>query len=134
VGKGGVFRIKEFISALEKDGCQLATALKTEGIPREIPGHYLIAAVLDNRPARADYHFFRRDGGVWSHKFPNCEISRVDASGKIIVDPRTANLDCTKCIINGFRGERIYAVFVGFFHVPVSGFSRLPIRQETGSA
>jgi hypothetical protein len=123
VGEGGIFNTSEFRAALLKDGCVAAECC--EGMPKDISGHYLIAAFLDNRPARPDYHFFRRDWGVWSHKFSNCSVSRVDASEMPIVDPRKADLDYTKCIINGFRGERIYGVFVGFFYVPSAGFSRI---------
>ena len=53
-----------------------------------------------------DYHWYRQDSdGLWSHKQGSSNsISRVDESGKLIIDPQTAD-----------RGE--YTVFVGYFMV-----------------
>ena len=39
-----------------------------------------------------DYHFYRQDkNGTWSHKPGRTAVSKVDASGKIILNPLIAN-------------------------------------------
>lgn len=39
-----------------------------------------------------DYHFYRLDSdGLWSHKPGGSEVTRLDASGQLIVNPETAD-------------------------------------------
>lgn len=120
----GTFFVDEAIAALNSDGLIFIPTEPTSKMPNDIGGHHLIAFVIDNRPPKVDYHFYRRDEGVWSHKFSNCPVSRVDASEKPIMDPRTSDRDYTKCIIDGFRGERIYETFVGFLYAPDTALTR----------
>lgn len=70
-------------------------------------GTYKVALVLSSY----DYHWYRQDSdGYWSHKRGNTPITRLDNSGNLIVDPRTANRDG-------------YSIFVGFF--AVTGWNNL---------
>ena len=52
-------------------------------------GYYKIAYAVD--PGRT-YHFYRQDeDGLWSHKDAWRAATRLDASGKVITDPATAD-------------------------------------------
>jgi hypothetical protein len=52
-----------------------------------------IALVVD---PNVDFHWYRQDaGGTWSHKPGQTPAVNVDASGRPITDPRTANRDYT---------------------------------------
>lgn len=89
--------------------------------PKE--GHYIIAAAVDiGIESSPDYHFYRleADGG-WSHKLMNYRVSRLDARGNKILDPRDAIRDYRSTIINGFRSGKFYHDFAGFFYVPNEG-------------
>ena len=47
------------------------------------------------------FHFYRRDSdGLWSHKPGQTQATNRDASGRLIFDPRTADLRmCPKCVL-----------------------------------
>ena len=47
---------------------------------------------IDDKENDQDYHFYRLDKNKkWSHKPGRTEVSRVDASGKEIINPLNAN-------------------------------------------
>ena len=69
-------------------------------------GTYKVALVLYSNQ---DYHWYRQNpNGLWSHKFPGDQISDVDPSGNLIIDPQISN---QKFI----QGD--YDIFVGYFAV-----------------
>jgi hypothetical protein len=70
-----------------------------------VPGYYLIALVVAKGK---DYHWYRQDdSGYWSHKPGHTKATNLDASGKVIVDPRECNLG-------------IYS-FTNFYYAPKGG-------------
>lgn len=74
---------------------------------KEKPGYreYKVALVIGN----VDYHWYRQDSdGYWSHKSGVTNISRSDASGRSIINPRTAN--------NNYSHAN-YHTFAGFYFV-----------------
>lgn len=89
----------------------------------QMKDHYLIAAVVDiGIESNSDYHFYRLDAdGSWSHKFNNYRVSRLDARGNKILDPKSAVMDYRRTIINGFNSNKFYHDFAGFFYVPNEG-------------
>lgn len=96
---GGVVTCEQFTRYLEKAGA--VKVKKDEQCP---VGQIKIAAVLsgtvikDGAPWN-DYHFYREDTpGKWSHKRGDSAATRLDASGKEITDPETANRDYFCCI------------------------------------
>lgn len=47
---------------------------------------------IDDKTGDQDYHFYREDkSGLWSHKPGATEVKDIDASGKKITNPYTAN-------------------------------------------
>lgn len=64
---------------------------------------YKVALVI----GKHDYHWYRQDSdGYWSHKRGSTAITRVDASGKTIINPRKANQN---------YGSDNYDNFYGFY-------------------
>ena len=60
-------------------------------------GSYKIALfvdpISDSNDAIYDYHWLRQDAdGLWSHKRGEGDVTRVDDAGKLIIDPREADL------------------------------------------
>ena len=104
--------------------------------PDEREGFYLTAIVLDTRKGiqfsdsrsdfeQPDYHFYRQDSdGTWSHKANNSNISRIDASGKIIINPKLADRNYKKILFNGMQWDLQYNQFGGFIYVPNEGIKR----------
>ena len=91
--------------------------------------HYKIALVIDDLGEEQDYHFYRQDSdGYWSHKPGKEEVRRVDASGKLITDPETAdrNYDTSNDNQNNETDNNYYK-FCGYYSVPYEGgpFKRL---------
>lgn len=134
------FSQSSFYNALMRDG--LIKADTINGILEKKDWYYLIALVLDTKKwvdldtifdksnwfalLWWDYHFYRQDDdGTWSHKFNNCNVSRVDASNQSITNPEYANRDYTKHLINWlvWTGWN-YPIFVGYFYVPNRGIHR----------
>jgi hypothetical protein len=75
-------------------------------------GSSKIAAVID---AKRDYHFYRQDSnGLWSHKPGSTDVTNVDAAGKLIYDPRTANRTYDKDPTDVLQ----YDTFCNFMCVP----------------
>ena len=67
------------------------------------PGTYKVALVA--APSISDYHWYRQDAdGLWSHKRGTTAVKRTDESGKLIIDPMTAD-------------RANYSIFVGYFAV-----------------
>ncbi len=56
-------------------------------------GFYKIMLVRSPAPGNEDFHFYRQDrDGTWSHKQGwGYAPTKLDANGKVILDPRTAN-------------------------------------------
>lgn len=89
-------------------------------------GHYRVALVLD---VGVDYHWYRQNpDGSWSHKRGTTEVVNVDASGKAIYNPETANRSYSNAD---------YDVFVGFFEIsPLvhqSGYSAAAAQLDSES-
>jgi uncharacterized Zn-binding protein involved in type VI secretion len=83
--------------------------------PPARPGFYVVALVCD---PGVDYHWYRQDdNGNWSHKPGNTDATNVDASGKPITDPQTADRD---------YGGVDYSQFCGYFYVPAAGIRTGP--------
>jgi hypothetical protein len=105
---------RQLKDAARKDGLiEVVQAPEDITIPK---GHALVAMALrccifnkhsDREKRHWDLHWYRQDSdGLWSHRMGNSGvITRQDASGKSIPDPRTAD-----------RGE--YERFSGFFLAP----------------
>lgn len=71
----------------------LGTARGGMGPVVNVPGYYLIALVIRERGPRPDYHWYRQDNtGLWSHKPGHTQATNLDASGRIITDPRDCDL------------------------------------------
>lgn len=62
-----------------------------EGIPLPVEGHYLTALFSVHCTMGIGSHWYRQDpDGLWSHKDGAGPVSREDAFGKLIHDPRKA--------------------------------------------
>lgn len=86
--------------------------------PTPKPGYYPVALVMD---PGVDYHWYRLDNnGTWSHKPGHGDATNVDASGKPITNPETAN--------RNYSGtSRVnYSQFCGYYYVPASGSTTAP--------
>jgi hypothetical protein len=77
-------------------------------------GSRKIAGVVQDKSHPAgdnDYHWYRQEpDGTWSHKRGNTAASRVDASGKPITNPETAD--------RKYPGSDDYDKFCGYLCVP----------------
>jgi hypothetical protein len=77
--------------------------------------NYRIALVIDNKGNDIDYHFYRQDSNnKWSHKAGDNEVSNVDASNNIIIDPEKADRNYNKYN----NGNYDYSIFCGYYSVP----------------
>ncbi len=78
-------------------------------------GSYIVALVVDNKDGIQDYHWYRHnDDGSWSGKGGNGPATNLDGSGKLIVDPRTAN----RYVGSDGKGNDLnYVKFVGYYAV-----------------
>ena len=103
--------ISRIISIIKADAKVLGFVFESIDDNTECPeGCYKIAFVIDNQEPTYDYHWYRQNSdGTWSHKPGTTEVTNLDCSGKIIMDPRKANR-------NAGYGVN-YNVFVGFFVV-----------------
>lgn len=76
---------------------------------RDCPNGYHLGALAVN--PGIDYHFYRRDkNGYWSHKNGSKKAKVIDASGKLIKDPKYANRNHGK--------KQNYKNFCGYYCVP----------------
>ncbi len=105
--------VEEFINYVEKD-CIAFWGINennVESVFKEIgqyeqcdPGMYKIAFVYDG-DYYTDYHWYRQNSdGTWSHKIGVGEVTNLDSSGELILDPQNAN-----------RGK--YSVFYKYYAV-----------------
>lgn len=82
-------------------------------IIRPQEGHYLVglyARYPDDKYQEADFHYIRQNSdGSWSHKAGYSPVTNLDIDGKIIDDPRTANIENYE--------------FITFFEVPRAGLN-----------
>ncbi|WP_019133669.1 hypothetical protein [Kallipyga massiliensis] len=71
---------------------------------------YKVALVIATEIGKKkDYHWYRQDSdGYWSHKRGSTAITRTDASGKQIINPRKANRN---------YGSLNYNIFYGYFFI-----------------
>ena len=73
-------------------------------------GYYKGALVI---APNYDYHFYRQmEDGTWMHKRGQTEVSDVDASGRVIKDPQTANRDYG---VSSNGSHRNYSQFCTYF-------------------
>lgn len=102
------------VSLIENDadvlGFRFESINSNETCPEDC---YKVAFVIDNQYQSGDfytydYHWYRQNAdGTWSHKPGPGPVTKFDNSGKIIMDPRTANRNA---------GDGLnYNLFVGFF-------------------
>ena len=82
-------------------------------------GTYKVALVVGVYPNGApDYHWYRQDAdGLWSHKPGITEVSRTDKSGKLIIDPMTAE----RGYYTQFLGYYVVSPWGNMFTEPASG-------------
>ncbi len=106
-----LININLLISVIKADAKVLGFVFESIDDNTECPeGCYKIAFAIDNQEPIYDYHWYRQNSdGTWSHKPGSKEVTNLDYSGKIIMDPRKANRNAG----NGVN----YNVFVGFFVV-----------------
>ena len=80
-------------------------------------GYYKGALVI---APNYDYHFYRQmEDGTWMHKRGQTEVSDVDASGRVIKDPQTANRDYG---VSSNGSHRNYSQFCTYFCIPYENF------------
>ena len=113
-------RCKSLVKLIKQD---VPTMRKIKYNQRSPIGYSKIALVIDPMD---DYHFYRQDpDGYWSHKPGSQPVTRLDADGVLIIDPKTASRDYTK------QGKSLnYTLFCGFFSVP----RRMRILLEKGGS
>tara|TARA_Y100000389_G_C17394438_1_gene481745 strand:+ start:38 stop:436 length:399 start_codon:yes stop_codon:yes gene_type:complete len=85
---------ESLVNNVTKDAGKKAYALKDETKPCK-KGTYKIMLFVAPDPEHNDFHFFRQDkDGTWSHKQGwGYGPSKLDASGKMIFNPRRSNLN-----------------------------------------
>ena len=113
-------RCKSLVKLIKQD---VPTMRQIKYNQRSPIGYSKIALVIDPMD---DYHFYRQDpDGYWSHKPGSQPVTRFDADGVLIIDPKTASRDYTK------QGKSLnYTLFCGFFSVP----RRMRILLEKGGS
>ena len=95
------------------------------------PCNYRKAAlVLADSTMNMDYHFYRQDSdGKWSHKPGQTKVHNVDASGKTIDDPATADRDYSRIMKHG----KNYLTFCTYICIPNTVNSgQLAIEAKSG--
>lgn len=100
---------ENIINAVKKDISYLSNVkgFRSAG-EYEKPGYreYKVALVI---ASGKDYHWYKQDSdGYWSHKRGITNVTRSDASGRSIINPRLANRN---------YGEYNYTSFAGFYFV-----------------
>lgn len=95
----------------------------TDGLNAEVPGNYrtdfdsrcapgfhkIFFTVSDEKKSN-DFHVYRQESdGLWSHKPGSLEPTRLDAAGKMICNPETADRSTR---------SRNYSIPCGFFCIP----------------
>jgi hypothetical protein len=78
--------------------------------------HYKIALIISpedpkNITNRNDFHFLRQDpDGNWSHKLAEADVTRVDASGRLISNPGSANYNYVSNHVNYTEGPMYFCL------------------------
>ena len=120
----GEYTESSIYSAVSRDYSEYNTNFNTSLIFQRIGrydvcpvGTYKVALVVGMYDeGKYDYHWYRQDAdGLWSHKPGITAARRIDNSGKLIIDPMTAD-----------RGD--YTQFLGYYAVSPWG------NMFTGSA
>lgn len=91
------FTCTDIIDKVTSDLAELGRTIRSSTYS-EVPGsnEYKIALVIDPGGflRNPDYHWYRQNSdGTWSHKRGLTEVTNLDASGNIILDPRTCDRD-----------------------------------------
>lgn len=98
-------------------------------------GSYKIALFVDPISSSSDeiydYHWLRQDAdGLWSHKRGTGDVTRVDDTGELIIDPRNADLFYGYQDFNGTTGYLNYE-FVCF--LSITPWNNLATLSSTAS-
>ncbi|MCA9458596.1 MAG: hypothetical protein KC587_18150 [Nitrospira sp.] len=106
-------------NALIADGAVFAG--EGPDIPPEREGMRLIGAAISPKDEshEGDFHFYRLDSGVWTHRPGKGLVSGVDAEGAPISNPALAKRDYRQVLINEFHWPYNYKYFVGYFYFPI---------------
>lgn len=89
-------------------------------------GYYKGVLVIDRYN---NYHWLiQNSNGYWSHKPGQLEVTNVDADGKLIKDPRTANLLYDR---ESRDYKLLYSDIGPFFCVPSKKETKIDIRSKT---
>jgi hypothetical protein len=79
--------LKEVTNASLRDGLKKPNLFNKLGFGKR--KYYEVYLAIDNN---RDYHWYRQDKkGYWSHKPGHSNVRRVDAGGKLILNPAKAN-------------------------------------------
>ena len=94
---------------------------------------YKIALALDDNSTpylneKDDFHFYRQDfdTNIWSHKRGGSNVSRKDASGKLIYDPELADRNYKKHDKTKYN----YRKFCGFYCLPYNDKKYIKATSE----
>jgi hypothetical protein len=95
------------------------------------PNNYYEAALVlddDGTPYNSDeddFHFYRKDCGtnLWSHKPGSAPVTKLDASGQYITDPKTSD--------RNFPNHNYYK-FCGYYCVPHDESTYKSTKKELG--
>ena len=95
----------------------------------------MIAAAISPKDElhEGDFHFYRFDGGAWTHKPGKGLVTGVDADGLPLNNPARAKRDYRKVLINEFHWPYNYKYFVGYFYFPLKK-SECPERNSGNSS
>tara|TARA_B100001094_G_C18027785_1_gene718494 strand:+ start:477 stop:1013 length:537 start_codon:yes stop_codon:yes gene_type:complete len=76
---------------------------------------YQIALAIDTITGDDDFHFYRKDtNNYWSHKTGTNNVSMVDASGDLIINPEYCDRDYHKLD----KDDHNYNLFCGYYSIP----------------
>ncbi len=109
IDTGDLLNTNYILSLISSDASLLGFRFQNINANEACPADcYKVAFVIDNQSPIYDYHWYRQNSdGSWSHKQGSQAVTKLDNSGKLIMDPRTADRNAG----NGLN----YNLFVGFF-------------------
>ncbi len=82
--------LEDITDASIRDGLKKPNLWNKLGFGKK--GYYEVYLVIDKSGSVQDYHWYRRDtNGKWSHKPGHHLVKNLDASGKLISNPKRAN-------------------------------------------
>lgn len=118
-GEIDIAELKDAIAADGKGGKISWLGDKPTDTLKAPKGAYIVALVVDSRGGIQDYHWYRHNpDGLWSGKSGGDPAKDVDAAGKRIVDPRTADRNYGSFPIGGGKTDTLdYNRFVGYYAV-----------------